>query len=95
MTFEEFLPGYLDAHADRRTRIVHPAVPPTGLAIAATALARRKPALVLAALAAGCIPAWVSQWVFEGNQPKSFTHPLLSLRGDFVMASRMLRGQRT
>jgi hypothetical protein len=95
MTFEEFLPEYLEAHADRRTRLIHTAGTLTGLAIAATAIARREPKLLLVALASGYVPAWLSHWIFEGNQPKTFKYPLLSLRGDIVMAYRTLRGQPT
>jgi hypothetical protein len=95
MTFEEFLPEYLDAHADRRTRIVHAFGTLSGLGVATLAIVRREPKLLFAALAAGYIPAWFSHWVFEGNQPKTFKYPLLSLRGDFVMALRTLRGQLT
>jgi hypothetical protein len=93
MTFEEFLPEYLAAHADRRTQLVHTAGTVSAVSIAAVALVRRKPAWLLAALAAGYIPAWLSHWAIEGNQPKTFKYPLLSVRGDFVMAARVLRGR--
>ncbi len=93
MTFAEFLPEYLAAHADRRTQIVHALGTTTALAISAAAIARRSPSLVPVALAAGYLPAWLSHWVIEGNMPKTFKHPLLSLRGDFVMAYRLVTGQ--
>jgi hypothetical protein len=93
MTFEEFLPEYLEAHSDPRTRLIHTAGTTAGVALAAYALTKRKPALLLAALATGYIPAWLSHWIIEGNQPKTFKHPLLSLRGDLVMAYRTLSGK--
>jgi hypothetical protein len=93
MTFEEFLPDYLAAHSNPNTRIAHAAGTLTGLGIAAYGLLKRKPKLLLVALAAGYIPAWLSHWVIEGNQPKTFGYPLYSLRGDFVMLGRTLRGQ--
>jgi hypothetical protein len=93
MTFEEFLPEYLAAHADPRTRRVHAAGTTAALAIAAYALAARKPSLLMAAAVAGYGPAWLSHWLIEGNQPKTFEHPLLSLRADFVMAYRTLSGK--
>ena len=95
MTFEEFLPEYLAAHSDRRTQLVHAAGTMTGLGIGAVALARGNAKLLLVALATGYVPAWLSHWVFEGNQPKTFKYPLFSLRGDFVMLARTLRGQAT
>ena len=92
MTFEEFSPDYLAAHADRRTQVVHALGTATGLAIAATAIVRRNPVLVPVAIAAGYLPAWLSHWLIEGNVPKTFKYPLLSLRGDFVMAYRLVTG---
>ncbi|HMD02859.1 MAG TPA: DUF962 domain-containing protein [Candidatus Baltobacteraceae bacterium] len=92
MTFEEFLPDYLAAHSDRRTQIVHASATLAGVSLAAVAALKRKPSWLLAALAIGYIPAWLSHWLIERNQPKTFKYPLLSLRGDFVMASRLLRG---
>ena len=93
MTFEEFLPEYFAAHSDRRTQLCHAAGTLTGVAIAATALVKRKPSLILVALIAGYLPAWFSHWVFEKNQPATFRHPFYSLRGDFVMLSRILTGK--
>lgn len=93
MTFEEFLPGYLAAHADRRTQIVHAAGTASALAIAGYALATKRPRYLVAALAAGYLPAWASHVAIEGNVPKTFTSPLYSLRGDFVMAWRLVRGK--
>ena len=95
MTFDEFLPEYLEAHGNRRTQIIHAAGTTSALALAAAALAWRKPRLLLVAFAAGYLPAWLSHWIIEGNQPKTFRYPFLSLRGDFVMAYRLIRGELT
>jgi hypothetical protein len=93
MTFEEFLPEYLAAHADRRTQIIHAAGTATAVAILAAAAVTRRPALIPLALAAGYLPAWFSHWAIEKNRPKTFQYPLMSLRGDFVMAWRLLSGK--
>ena len=95
MTFEEFLPEYLDAHRDKRTQIAHAAGTAAGVAMLGAAIVRRDAKLVPLALAAGYLPAWFSHFVFERNTPKTFKYPLLSLRGDFVMAYRLLTGQLT
>ena len=92
MTFHEFLPEYLAAHSKRATRIVHAAGTLAGLAVAYAAIRRGKPALLFVALATGYLPAWCSHWFIEGNTPKTFGKPFYSLRGDFVMLLRTLRG---
>lgn len=93
MTFDEFLPLYLDAHADRRTQVVHAVGTLGALALAGAAIGMRKPKLAALALVVGYLPAWLSHFVIEGNTPKSFAYPLFSLRGDFVMAYRLIRGE--
>jgi len=93
MTFEEFLPEYLDAHAQPATRVIHAAGTIAGLTVLAAAVVRRKPALVPLALAVGYLPAWCSHWFIEHNTPKTFGKPLYSLRGDFIMLKRTLRGR--
>jgi hypothetical protein len=92
MTFEQFYPEYLAAHQDRRTRIVHTLGLVSGLAVGVTGVALRRPAVIATGLALGYLPAFVSHWVFEKNQPKTFEHPLLSFCGDFVMVSQFLLG---
>jgi hypothetical protein len=93
MTFEEFYPEYLAAHRDRRTKIVHTVGLLSGLAVGLTAVALRRPALVVGGLALGYLPAFVSHWIFEKNQPKTLEHPALSFCGDFVMVYQFLTGK--
>jgi hypothetical protein len=92
MTFEEFYPEYLTAHSDPRTRAVHAVGLISGLTVGTIGLLRRKPRYLAAGLALGYLPAFVSHWVFEGNQPKTFEQPLNSFRGDFVMVFQLLTG---
>jgi hypothetical protein len=93
MTFEEFYPEYLAAHMDPRTRAVHAVGLVSGLTVGTLGILQRKPKYLAAGLALGYLPAIVSHWVFEGNQPKTFTQPLNSFRGDFVMVFQLLTGQ--
>lgn len=93
MKFEEFLPGYLAAHSDRRTQLCHAAGTLSALTLLAASALMRKPVLVPIALVAGYAPAWFSHFVFEKNTPKTFGHPFWSLRGDFVMLARVLTGK--
>lgn len=92
MTFEEFYPEYLGAHRDRRTKIVHAVGLLSGLTVGLSGIALRRPAWLLAGLALGYLPAFVSHWVFEKNQPKTLEHPGLSFCGDFVMVYQFLTG---
>lgn len=93
MTFDEFYPEYLAAHSDRRTKIVHTVGLLSGLALGLTGLLTRRPALVAGGLALGYLPAFVSHWVFEKNQPKTLEHPAFSFCGDFVMVYQFLTGR--
>ena len=90
MTFAEFYPEYLAAHADRKTKVVHAVGLLSGLAVGAVGIARRRPRTIALGLALGYLPAFVSHWAWEKNQPKTFEQPLLSVRGDFVMVYQFL-----
>ena len=48
---------------------------------------------LLAGLAAGYAFAWVGHFFFEKNRPATFTHPLYSFIGDWVMWKDMLTGR--
>jgi hypothetical protein len=92
MTFEEFYPEYLAAHAHPNTRTVHAIGLLSGIALALSGLVTRKPARILGGLALGYLPAFVTHWLWESNQPKTFEEPLLSIRGDFTMVAEMFLG---
>ena len=92
MNFEEFWPRYLQSHGDPRTRAFHVAGTIAGTALVLGAIALRKPWLILAGLAAGYGPAWISHAFIEHNKPETFRAPFASLRGDYLMAWHVLRG---
>jgi len=48
---------------------------------------------LLAGLAAGYAFAWVGHFFFEKNRPATFTHPLYSFLGDWVMWKDMITGR--
>ena len=92
MTFEEFYPEYLAAHADPRTRAVHAVGLLSGLTVGVAGLLSGRPKWIVTALALGYLPAFASHWIFEKNQPKTFEDPLNSLKGDFIMVYQLLTG---
>jgi hypothetical protein len=84
-SFREFWPFYLGEHAKRGTRALHLVGSTMGLVIAALAIARRAPRLVILALAAGYAFAWVAHAVIEHNRPATFRYPLWSFLADWKM----------
>ena len=92
MTFSEFYPEYLQAHRDPRTRFIHVCGLLSGITVGLTGIAQQKPKRILAGLAFGYLPAFISHWVFEKNQPKTFAQPALSFASDFVMVYQVLTG---
>lgn len=91
--FEEFWPFYLGEHRLPATRALHFVGTTAVVATAATALATKRPALLALLPVLGYAPAWISHFFVEHNRPATFKYPLMSLRADFRMWSRMLAGQ--
>ena len=93
-SFREFYPYYLQQHANRTSRRLHVAGTLLALAVAVAVVASGHWAWLLAVPLAGYLPAWLGHWLFEGNSPATFRHPLYSLRGDFTMCLEVLSGRR-
>ncbi len=102
-SFDEFWAFYLRAHAKPLTRALHIAGTMLSFAFLAAALAAlgSDPGsplswLIGAALAACALTAygfaWIGHFVFEGNRPATFEHPLWSLLADLRMCGYGLRG---
>jgi hypothetical protein len=93
-SFREFYPYYLSEHRNptcRRLHFVGSALilVLVGLVIAAVLA----PWWLLAVPVIGYGFAWVGHFVFERNRPATFTYPLWSLAGDWVMFKDMLTGK--
>ncbi|WP_243041462.1 DUF962 domain-containing protein [Dyella sedimenti] len=92
-SFREFYPFYLGEHRDRTCRRMHFAGSSLVLAVIVVALATGNAWWLLLAPVAGYGFAWIGHFVFEKNRPATFTHPLYSLMGDWVMYWQILRGR--
>lgn len=91
-SFGEFYPFYLSQHADRTCRRLHFVGTTAGLGFLLHAFSTLDFRWVLAGLAAGYLFAWIGHIFFERNRPATFTHPLYSFMGDWVMWKEMLTG---
>ena len=91
--FADFYPFYLSQHADRTCRRLHFAGTSLGLAAIVAALLTLNFWWLLAGLVAGYVFAWAGHFFFEKNRPATFTHPLYSFMGDWVMWADTIRGK--
>ncbi|MGH8688369.1 MAG: Mpo1-like protein [Burkholderiales bacterium] len=92
-SFAEFYPYYLSEHSNRTCRRLHFAGTSIALGILLYAFASQNYWWLLAALACGYAFAWVGHFFFEKNRPATFTHPIYSFLGDWVMWKEMLTGK--
>ena len=92
-SFAEFYPFYLGEHADRRTRRIHFAGSFLVLVCLGLAVATGDGWWLAAMPLCGYGFAWIGHLVFEKNRPATFSHPLYSLMGDWVMFWQILTGK--
>lgn len=92
-TFAEFYPFYLSEHSNATCRRLH-FVGSTLVILALVWILS-----VQAWIYLWCLPligygfAWVGHFFFEKNRPATFTYPLYSFMGDWVMFKDMLTGK--
>jgi hypothetical protein len=91
--FREFYVFYLGEHSDRRCRRMHFAGSCVVLGVVALAVFSGNASWLWLAPVAGYGFAWIGHYVFEKNRPATFSHPLYSLAGDWVMFWQILRGK--
>ena len=84
-SFAEFYPFYLAEHSNRTCRRLHFIGSTLSLACLGVLIATANFYWLLAALLCGYGFAWLGHFMFEKNKPASFTRPLYSFRGDWVM----------
>ena len=92
-SFREFYPYYLGQHSHAICRRLHLLGTVLALVITGAALVSGHWLALLAVPLAGYLPTWVGHFLFQGNSPATFRHPLYSLRGDFLMLAEVLAGR--
>jgi len=91
--FREFYPFYLAEHSNRTSRRLHFVGTSLVLGFLVAAIVTLNPWWLLGVPLAGYGFAWVGHFFFEHNRPATFTHPLWSLMGDWVMYRDILIGR--
>ena len=92
-SFSQFYPYYLGEHADRTCRRLHFIGTSLVIATAVYAFASQRYALLWLLPLFGYGFAWVGHFFFEKNRPATFTYPVYSFLGDWVMWRDMLTGR--
>ena len=92
-TFRDFYPYYLTEHLDPTCRTLHFIGSCAVLAALALALITGNAWWFAAMPLAGYGFAWLGHFLFEKNRPATFTYPLFSFAGDWVMFYQLLTGK--
>jgi len=92
-TFREFYPFYLSEHSNIACRRLHFIGSSLVVVTVVLAVVFGDARWLLLAPVAGYGFAWVGHFFFEKNRPATFTYPLYSFAGDWVMFWDILRGR--
>lgn len=93
-TFSEFYSFYLSEHSNPFNRLLHVIGTGSGLGILIGAILTRQWFLIPLAFVCGYAFAWVGHFLIEKNRPATFTYPLYSFMGDWVMFFEVLTFRR-
>jgi hypothetical protein len=92
-SFREFYPFYLSEHADPTCRRLHFIGSTLVLVVLIAACVSQRWALLWLLPLLGYGFAWVGHFFFERNRPATFSYPLYSFAGDWVMYWQVLSGR--
>jgi len=93
-TFKEFYPYYLQEHSNRTNRRLHVIGTSLSITILLFIILTNQLKLLFLVPIVGYGFAWVGHFFFEKNRPATFTYPIWSLLGDFVMLYEIASGQK-
>ena len=92
-TFRDFYLFYLAEHTNATCRRLHVIGSTLVVIVFVAALATQHWLWLIAMPLIGYGFAWVGHFFFEHNRPATFTYPLYSLVGDWVMWWQVITGQ--
>ncbi|SRR5579883_813443 len=92
-SFRQFYPFYLSEHSNAVNRRLHFTGSCLVVILAVGALLSQSWPLLVALPVAGYGFAWVGHFFFEKNKPATFSHPVYSLIGDWVMFWQIITGK--
>ncbi len=92
-SWAEFWPFYLREHSKPGTRALHLTGTAFALAFVVLTIVLMQPWFLLGALLVGYAFAWVGHYFVEHNRPATFTYPLKSFAGDWVMFACFVTGR--
>jgi hypothetical protein len=84
-SFKAFYPYYLSEHSNAACRRLHFLGTSLGIIYWVTAFAAHLYLLIVLGFIAGYSCAWIGHFFFEKNKPATFTYPIYSFMGDWVM----------
>ncbi len=92
-SFAAFYPFYLSQHSNRTCRALHFVGSGLVLLVVAYSFWSGQLMLLLLTPVIGYGFAWVGHYVFEKNVPATFTYPIYSFMGDWIMFKDILFGK--
>lgn len=92
-SFWAFFPYYLSEHSSGPNRLLHYIGTLMATLTLLTAVVTLNPWLLIAVPLLGYGGAWVGHFFIEKNRPATFTYPVWSLMGDYVMLFLAVTGQ--
>jgi len=91
--FKDFYPYYLSEHSNKTCRYLHVIGTTIIIVVCAYSLFTQKFKLLFLTPIIGYGFAWIGHYFFEKNRPATFTYPLYSFIGDWVMWWQTITGK--